>query len=143
MAVYISAFLRHIDIGLSQPNAPPTSYAALTQQSFLIPTQTYRPVFNHISRTFFFFSVSSNPKPQLIFFSFFFLSLPAKQDKKKEGKDEQLGISAFETRVGQRAMASTQAASIPAGMENFTVGLIGMGDMGRMYAEKLSEAGWR
>ncbi|KAM0480380.1 hypothetical protein ACHAPX_004211 [Trichoderma viride] len=40
-------------------------------------------------------------------------------------------------------MASTQAASIPAGMENFTVGLIGMGDMGRMYAEKLSEAGWR
>ncbi|KAM0458603.1 hypothetical protein ACHAPV_005995 [Trichoderma viride] len=40
-------------------------------------------------------------------------------------------------------MASTQAASIPAGMENFTVGLIGMGDMGRMYAERLSEAGWR
>ncbi|KAL9474044.1 hypothetical protein ACSS6W_008424 [Trichoderma asperelloides] len=39
-------------------------------------------------------------------------------------------------------MASTPAASIPAGMENFTVGLIGMGDMGRMYAERLSEAGW-
>ncbi|UKZ79144.1 hypothetical protein TrVFT333_006894 [Trichoderma virens FT-333] len=33
--------------------------------------------------------------------------------------------------------------SVPAGMENFTVGLIGMGDMGRMYAEGLSEAGWR
>lgn len=32
---------------------------------------------------------------------------------------------------------------IPARMENFVVGLIGMGDMGRMYAEKLSEAGWR
>ncbi|KAH8719672.1 putative prephenate dehydrogenase [NADP(+)] [Beauveria bassiana] len=32
---------------------------------------------------------------------------------------------------------------IPAGMENFVVGLIGMGDMGRMYAERLSEAGWR
>jgi prephenate dehydrogenase (NADP+) len=40
-------------------------------------------------------------------------------------------------------MASTQTTSIPAGMENFTVGLIGMGDMGRMYAERLSEAGWR
>lgn len=32
---------------------------------------------------------------------------------------------------------------VPAGMENFVVGLIGMGDMGKMYAEKLSEAGWR
>ncbi|ATY58296.1 prephenate dehydrogenase [Cordyceps militaris CM01] len=32
---------------------------------------------------------------------------------------------------------------VPAGMENFVVGLIGMGDMGRMYAERLSEAGWR
>ncbi|TQV91816.1 prephenate dehydrogenase [Cordyceps javanica] len=32
--------------------------------------------------------------------------------------------------------------TIPAGMENFVVGLIGMGDMGRMYAERLSEAGW-
>jgi prephenate dehydrogenase (NADP+) len=40
-------------------------------------------------------------------------------------------------------MASTQTSHVPAGMENFTVGLIGMGDMGRMYAEKLSEAGWR
>ncbi|OAA78861.1 prephenate dehydrogenase [Akanthomyces lecanii RCEF 1005] len=37
-------------------------------------------------------------------------------------------------------MAASQ--DIPAGMENFVVGLIGMGDMGRMYAEKLSEAGW-
>ncbi|KAL7946773.1 hypothetical protein V8C42DRAFT_318760 [Trichoderma barbatum] len=40
-------------------------------------------------------------------------------------------------------MASTQTRIVPAGMENFTVGLIGMGDMGRMYAERLSEAGWR
>ncbi|OAA57217.1 prephenate dehydrogenase [Cordyceps fumosorosea ARSEF 2679] len=31
---------------------------------------------------------------------------------------------------------------VPPGMENFVVGLIGMGDMGRMYAERLSEAGW-
>lgn len=38
-------------------------------------------------------------------------------------------------------MATSQ--EIPKGMENFVVGLIGMGDMGRMYAEKLSEAGWR
>ncbi|KAI9158923.1 putative prephenate dehydrogenase [Paramyrothecium foliicola] len=39
-------------------------------------------------------------------------------------------------------MASSEAA-VPAGMENFVVGLIGMGDMGRMYAERLSAAGWR
>ncbi|KAL7958558.1 hypothetical protein V8C34DRAFT_282614 [Trichoderma compactum] len=39
-------------------------------------------------------------------------------------------------------MASAPS-SVPAGMENFTVGLIGMGDMGRMYADRLSEAGWR
>lgn len=32
---------------------------------------------------------------------------------------------------------------IPEGMENFVVGLIGMGDMGKMYAERLSAAGWR
>lgn len=32
---------------------------------------------------------------------------------------------------------------VPEGMENFVVGLIGMGDMGKLYAEKLSEAGWR
>lgn len=39
-------------------------------------------------------------------------------------------------------MASSEAI-IPPGMENFVVGLIGMGDMGRMYAERLSAAGWR
>jgi prephenate dehydrogenase (NADP+) len=39
-------------------------------------------------------------------------------------------------------MASSESA-VPKGMDNFTVGLIGMGDMGRMYAEKLSAAGWR
>lgn len=38
-------------------------------------------------------------------------------------------------------MAATRI--VPAGMENFIIGLIGMGDMGRMYAEKLSAAGWR
>ena len=26
---------------------------------------------------------------------------------------------------------------------NFTVGVIGMGDMGKMYARRLSDAGWR
>ena len=41
-------------------------------------------------------------------------------------------------------MASpTTEFTIPAGMENFVVGLIGMGDMGKMYAERLSAAGWR
>jgi prephenate dehydrogenase (NADP+) len=38
---------------------------------------------------------------------------------------------------------ATKAANIPEGMENFVVGLIGMGDMGKMYAERLSAAGWR
>ena len=33
--------------------------------------------------------------------------------------------------------------SVPAGMENFVVGIIGMGDMGKMYAKRLSSAGWR
>ncbi|KAM5353900.1 hypothetical protein ACJ41O_000550 [Fusarium nematophilum] len=32
---------------------------------------------------------------------------------------------------------------IPEGMDDFVVGLIGMGDMGKMYAERLSAAGWR
>jgi len=27
--------------------------------------------------------------------------------------------------------------------DNFTVGIIGMGDMGKMYARRLSDAGWR
>ena len=40
------------------------------------------------------------------------------------------------------AMASSSSL-VPAGMENFVVGLIGMGDMGKMYAERLSAAGWR
>ncbi|KPM39910.1 putative prephenate dehydrogenase [NADP(+)] [Neonectria ditissima] len=38
---------------------------------------------------------------------------------------------------------ASPAFPIPAGMENFVVGLIGMGDMGKMYAERLSAAGWR
>lgn len=27
--------------------------------------------------------------------------------------------------------------------ENRSIGIIGMGDMGKMYAQRLSEAGWR
>jgi prephenate dehydrogenase (NADP+) len=38
-------------------------------------------------------------------------------------------------------MASTMAA-FP-GADGFVVGLIGMGDMGKMYARRLSSAGWR
>lgn len=37
----------------------------------------------------------------------------------------------------------SNAEARPAGMENFVVGLIGMGDMGKMYAHRLSAAGWR
>jgi len=32
---------------------------------------------------------------------------------------------------------------LPDNMENFAVGIIGMGDMGKMYARRLSDAGWR
>ncbi|KAF4512172.1 hypothetical protein G6O67_001346 [Ophiocordyceps sinensis] len=39
-------------------------------------------------------------------------------------------------------MASASSA-VPTGMEDFVVGLIGMGDMGKMYAERLSAAGWK
>jgi prephenate dehydrogenase (NADP+) len=28
-------------------------------------------------------------------------------------------------------------------MNTFVVGIIGMGDMGKMYARRLSDAGWR
>jgi prephenate dehydrogenase (NADP+) len=33
--------------------------------------------------------------------------------------------------------------AIPPDMEGFVVGLIGMGDMGKMYARCISDAGWR
>lgn len=33
--------------------------------------------------------------------------------------------------------------SRPADMADFVVGLVGMGDMGKMYAHRLSAAGWR
>lgn len=39
-------------------------------------------------------------------------------------------------------MASASSA-VPTGMEDFVVGLIGMGDMGKMYAERLSAVGWK
>lgn len=29
------------------------------------------------------------------------------------------------------------------GSEDFTIGIIGLGDMGKMYARRLSAAGWR
>jgi len=32
---------------------------------------------------------------------------------------------------------------VPGSMDSFVVGIIGMGDMGKMYARRLSEAGWR
>jgi prephenate dehydrogenase (NADP+) len=37
-------------------------------------------------------------------------------------------------------MASTKLLGI---MDEFVIGIIGMGDMGKMYARRLSEAGWR
>ncbi|QPG93902.1 hypothetical protein C2857_003444 [Epichloe festucae Fl1] len=38
---------------------------------------------------------------------------------------------------------ATTIETVPIGMEGFVVGLIGMGDMGKMYADRLSAAGWR
>ncbi|CAN8097303.1 unnamed protein product [Discula destructiva] len=40
-------------------------------------------------------------------------------------------------------MAATPSSQVPKDMEGFTVGIIGMGDMGKMYARRLSTAGWR
>jgi prephenate dehydrogenase (NADP+) len=39
--------------------------------------------------------------------------------------------------------ASPQISQVPEGIEGFTVGIIGMGDMGKMYARRLAAAGWR
>jgi len=32
---------------------------------------------------------------------------------------------------------------LTANMKDFVVGIIGMGDMGKMYAKRLSDSGWR
>ncbi|KAF3065120.1 putative prephenate dehydrogenase [NADP(+)] [Daldinia childiae] len=40
-------------------------------------------------------------------------------------------------------MATDNSSGVPPGMEKFIVGIIGMGDMGKMYARRLSDAGWR
>ena len=34
-------------------------------------------------------------------------------------------------------------ATMASSMANFTIGIIGMGDMGKMYTRRLSDAGWR
>lgn len=41
------------------------------------------------------------------------------------------------------APAAPEGQNRPDGMEGFVVGLIGMGDMGKMYAQRLSAAGWK
>ncbi|KAK7940899.1 prephenate dehydrogenase [Apiospora aurea] len=38
---------------------------------------------------------------------------------------------------------ATTTTEVPSEMAGFTVGIIGMGDMGKMYARRLSDAGWR
>ncbi|TVY84789.1 putative prephenate dehydrogenase [NADP(+)] [Lachnellula suecica] len=37
---------------------------------------------------------------------------------------------------------ASQDLALAAGMEGFVIGIIGMGDMGKMYAKRLSDAGW-
>lgn len=39
--------------------------------------------------------------------------------------------------------AMVPEAMVPDAMKDFVVGLIGMGDMGKMYADRLAAAGWR
>jgi hypothetical protein len=41
------------------------------------------------------------------------------------------------------AIATMASKTVPANMDDFVVGIIGMGDMGKMYARRLSDAGWR
>lgn len=41
------------------------------------------------------------------------------------------------------AAAASSELCVPKDMEDFVVGIIGMGDMGKMYASRLSAAGWR
>lgn len=41
------------------------------------------------------------------------------------------------------ATIASPTSQVPKGMESFVVGIIGMGDMGKMYARRLSAAGWR
>jgi prephenate dehydrogenase (NADP+) len=38
---------------------------------------------------------------------------------------------------------SSTGSKVPPEMEGFTIGIIGMGEMGKMYARRLSDAGWR
>ena len=37
----------------------------------------------------------------------------------------------------------TKPVESRAKMEHISVGIIGMGDMGKMYARRISDAGWR
>jgi len=46
-------------------------------------------------------------------------------------------------KMATAARAAAVQGALPADMEGFVVGLIGMGDMGKMYARRLSAAGWR
>lgn len=41
------------------------------------------------------------------------------------------------------ATNASPTPQVPKDMEGFVVGIIGMGDMGKMYARRLSAAGWR
>lgn len=42
-----------------------------------------------------------------------------------------------------RTMTTSFKYNLEGKMDNFIIGIIGMGDMGKMYARRLSDAGWR
>lgn len=47
------------------------------------------------------------------------------------------------TQNGTKMNGSSHASKEIANMDGFVIGIIGMGDMGKMYARRLSAAGWR
>jgi hypothetical protein len=62
--------------------------------------------------------------------------------------DDVIWQRAFYLPCNQQSRQSVFEKMAPAmapfpGAEDFVVGLIGMGDMGKMYARRLSSAGWR
>jgi phosphoglycerate dehydrogenase-like enzyme len=55
-------------------------------------------------------------------------------------------LTAAQGKLNSSTVAPKNSLTVPAieeDIDNFTIGLIGLGDMGKMYANRLSAAGWR
>lgn len=90
MIVFISAF-HHIDIGLSKPNAPPTSLRCAYSAILFYPHLNLGPYLTTSRELFFFFQLLSILNLNSSFFLLFPRSLPSRLRKKRR-KDEQLDI---------------------------------------------------